>query len=400
MLDPIDAVIEDVKNGKPVIVVDDESRENEGDIIVAADHATAENINFMIKDARGLVCVPMTASRMKELEIRSMALGEPRGNNDPFATAWRMSVDVKKGTTTGISAFDRAKTVKALISPKARPEDFTRPGHLFPLEAKDGGVLVRAGHTEATVDLARLAGLYPAGVCCEIVKDDGDMARLPDLIVFAKKHGLKICSVEDLITYRRSREQLIERVEEARLPTAHGDFMLRLYRAKTDGLLHVALWMGKLKGKEPALVRVHSECLTGDVFGSLRCDCGNQLDRAMAMVAKEGRGVILYMRQEGRGIGLDNKIKAYKLQDDGLDTVEANEALGFPADLRDYGIGAQMLADLGLKNVRLITNNPKKIVGIQGHGIHVVEQVPLKIKPGKNNQRYLATKKAKLGHLL
>jgi 3,4-dihydroxy 2-butanone 4-phosphate synthase/GTP cyclohydrolase II len=354
----------------------------------------------MIKECRGLVCVPMLASRLKELELRSMALGEPRGNSDPYATAWRMSVDVKKGTSTGISAFDRSKTVKALVSPKAQPEDFTRPGHLFPLEAKDGGVLVRAGHTESAVDLARMAGLYPAGVICEIVKDDGEMARLPDLLVFAKKHGLKICSIEDLIKFRRASEQLIEIVEEARMPTKHGEFMLRLYRAKTDGHLHVALWMGDLKKKDPVLARVHSECLTGDVFGSLRCDCGNQLDRAMAMVAKEGRGVVLYMRQEGRGIGLDNKIKAYKLQDKGLDTVEANEALGFAADLRDYGIGAQMLADLGVRHVKLITNNPKKIVGIQGYGIDVVKQVPLKIKPGKDNSRYLSTKKTKLGHLL
>jgi 3,4-dihydroxy 2-butanone 4-phosphate synthase/GTP cyclohydrolase II len=400
MLDPIPAIIEDIKNGKPVIVVDDENRENEGDIIVAASHATPANINFMIKECRGLVCVPMMASRMRELELRSMALGEPHGNSDPYATAWRMSVDVKKGATTGISAFDRAKTVKALISPSTKPIDLTRPGHIFPLEAKDGGVLVRAGHTEAAVDLASLAGLYPAGVICEIVKDDGEMARLPDLLIFAEKHGIKICSIEALIKYRRETEQLIEVVEEARMPTKYGDFMLRLYRAKTDGKLHVALWMGKLKGKEPVLARVHSECLTGDVFGSMRCDCGSQLDRAMAMVAKEKRGVILYMRQEGRGIGLDNKIKAYKLQDKGLDTVEANTALGFEADLRDYGIGAQMLADLGVKHVRLITNNPKKIVGIQGYGIDVVEQVPLKIKPGKDNTRYLATKKTKLGHLL
>jgi len=400
MLDPIPAIIEDIKNGKPVIVVDDENRENEGDLIVAASHATPANINFMIKECRGLVCVPMTSERMRELELRSMALGEPHGNSDPYATAWRMSVDVKKGATTGISAFDRAKTVKALVSPKTKPQDLTRPGHLFPLEAKDGGVLVRAGHTEASVDLARMAGLYPAGVICEIVKDDGEMARLPDLLKFAKKHNLKICSIEDLIKYRRSSEQLIEAVEEARMPTKHGEFTLRLYRAKTDDKLHVALWMGKLKGKEPVLTRVHSECLTGDVFGSMRCDCGSQLDHAMAMVAKEGRGVILYMRQEGRGIGLDNKIKAYKLQDKGLDTVEANEALGFAADLRDYGIGAQMLVDLGVKHVRLITNNPKKIVGIQGYGIDVVEQVPLKIKPGKDNSRYLATKKTKLGHLL
>ena len=400
MLDPIPSIIEDIKNGKPVIVVDDENRENEGDLVIAASHATPANINFMIKECRGLVCVPMVAARLRELELRSMALGEPHGNNDPYATAWRMSVDVKKGTTTGISAFDRAKTVKALISSKAKPVDFTRPGHLFPLEAKDGGVLVRAGHTEASVDLARMAGLYPAGVICEIVKDDGEMARLPDLLKFAKKHGLKICSIEDLITYRRASEQLIETVEEARMPTKHGEFMLRLYRAKTDGQLHVALWMGDLRKKDPVLARVHSECLTGDVFGSMRCDCGNQLDRAMSMVAKEGRGVILYMRQEGRGIGLDNKIKAYKLQDKGLDTVEANEALGFAADLRDYGIGAQMLADLGVKRVKLITNNPKKIVGIQGHGIEVVQQVPLKIKPGKDNSRYLAVKKTKLGHLL
>jgi 3,4-dihydroxy 2-butanone 4-phosphate synthase/GTP cyclohydrolase II len=400
MLDSIPSIIEDIKNGKPVIVVDDENRENEGDLVIAASHATPANINFMIKECRGLVCVPMLASRLKELELRSMALGEPRGNSDPYATAWRMSVDVKKGTSTGISAFDRSKTVKALVSPKAQPEDFTRPGHLFPLEAKDGGVLVRAGHTESAVDLARMAGLYPAGVICEIVKDDGEMARLPDLLVFAKKHGLKICSIEDLIKFRRASEQLIEIVEEARMPTKHGEFMLRLYRAKTDGHLHVALWMGDLKKKDPVLARVHSECLTGDVFGSLRCDCGNQLDRAMAMVAKEGRGVVLYMRQEGRGIGLDNKIKAYKLQDKGLDTVEANEALGFAADLRDYGIGAQMLADLGVRHVKLITNNPKKIVGIQGYGIDVVKQVPLKIKPGKDNSRYLSTKKTKLGHLL
>lgn len=400
MLNKIEDVLKDVKKGIPVIVVDDENRENEGDIVIAAEHASSENINFMIKEARGLVCVPLTSERLEELGLHSMYSLENDKNKDPYSTAWRISVDAKKGVTTGISAHDRSRTIKKLIATRAKPADFTRPGHVFPLQAVDGGVLVRSGHTEAAVDLASLAGLYPAGVICEIIKDDGSMARLPDLKVFAKKHKLKICSIADLIEYRRKRTELVQMIEEAHMPTKHGNFRLRLYKSLIDGKSHVALTMGNVAIKKPVLVRVHSECLTGDVFGSQRCDCGDQLDLAMAAVAKEKKGVVLYMRQEGRGIGLDNKIRAYKLQDEGMDTVEANIALGFDADLRDYGIGAQILADLGVKNVRLMTNNPRKLVGIEGYGIKVVEQVPVKMKPSKHNKNYLSTKKAKLGHLI
>lgn len=400
MLSSIKDVLKDIKTGTPVIVVDDENRENEGDLIIAASHATADNINFMIKEARGLVCVPLLSSRIKELELDKFDYQHPGKGDDPYTTAWCISVDAKKGVTTGISASDRAKTVKKLIARNTEPSDFSIPGHLFPLRARDGGVLVRAGHTEAAVDLAVLAGLYPAGVICEIIKDDGEMARMPDLKKFAQKHGLKICSIADLIEYRRAETQLVEFIEEARLPTKHGNFRIRVYKSIIDGKEHVALSMGSVKGKLPVLVRVHSECLTGDVFASVRCDCGDQLDAAMAAIAKEKKGVVLYMRQEGRGIGLDNKIKAYKLQDDGLDTVDANIALGFEADLRDYGIGAQILSDIGVEKIRLMTNNPRKLVGIEGYGIEVVEQVPIKIRPTKHNRKYLNAKKTRLGHLI
>jgi 3,4-dihydroxy 2-butanone 4-phosphate synthase/GTP cyclohydrolase II len=401
MLNSIDDVLKDVKTGRPVIVVDDENRENEGDVYVAAEHATPETITFMIKEARGLVCVPMTQERLTQLGLHTMySFDQNAPARDPYGTAWMISVDACKGVTTGISAFDRARTVASLISSRTRSQDLVRPGHLFPLRALDGGVLVRAGHTEAAVDLARLAGLYPAGVICEIIKDDGEMARLPDLKEFARRHGLKICSIEDLIAYRRKKSKLIERQTDTCLPTKYGEFRLRSYKSIVDPQVHMALTMGQVRGKEPVLVRVHSECLTGDVFGSARCDCGDQLAAAMKAIARDGRGALLYMRQEGRGIGIENKLRAYALQDKGMDTVDANLALGFDADLRDYGIGAQILVDLGIKNVRLLTNNPRKIVGIEGYGIKVVERVPIKIRPCKTNKKYLATKKARLGHLI
>ncbi|MCM8819695.1 MAG: bifunctional 3,4-dihydroxy-2-butanone-4-phosphate synthase/GTP cyclohydrolase II [Candidatus Omnitrophica bacterium] len=391
----IEEVIEDVKIGKPIVVVDDEDRENEGDLIVAAQFATPEVINFMIKEARGLVCVPLTRQRIEELMLEPMYL---QTSSDPFRTAWRISCDAKYGITTGISAFDRARTISVLIDPKTKPSDLIRPGHIFPLEAKDGGVLVRAGHTEAAVDLARLAGLYPAGVICEIVKEDGTMARLPDLLEFVKKHNLKICTIASLIEYRRKKEKLIRLIEKVKFPTQYGNFYLYLYESLIDRIEHIALVKGKIDREKAVLVRVHSECLTGDVFMSMRCDCGFQIKQALKIIGKEG-GVLLYMRQEGRGIGLKNKIKAYGLQDKGLDTVEANQALGFPPDLRDYGIGAQILVDLGVKKIRLLTNNPKKIIGLEGYGLKVVERVPLLGKICRYNKKYLMTKKEKLGHL-
>lgn len=395
-LDSIESVLEDIRKGKMVIVVDDADRENEGDLVMAAQFVTPEAVNFMAKYGRGLICVPTTAERLKQLGIEEMV----SQNRDSFRTDFQVSVDAAKGITTGISAADRARTIKVLADPAATPEDLVQPGHVFPLRAKPGGVLQRAGHTEAAVDLARLAGCRPIGVICEIMNDDGTMARLPQLLKFAKKHKLKICSIADLIKYRRTREKLVERVEVVKLPTDFGEFDLYLYKSKVDGNHHLAIVKGEVEGKENVLVRVHSECLTGDVFGSLRCDCGPQLRQAMRMIASEGAGVIVYMRQEGRGIGLAPKIMAYKLQEHGYDTVEANLKLGYPADLREYGIGAQILCDLGLKSIRLLTNNPKKIIGLEGYGLKVVEQVPIKIKPNPYNKKYLETKKKKLGHLI
>jgi len=401
MLSSIEEILEEIKKGKPVIVVDDENRENEADLVIPAEFATPENINFMIKEGRGLICVPLEEERLKKLRLHPMYTTEELYQaKDPFGTAWMISVDSAYGITTGISAYDRAQTIKVLISEDSTPQDLIRPGHVFPLKAVKGGVLVRAGHTEAAVDLARLAGLKPAGVICEIIKDDGTMARLPDLEEFAKKHNLKICSIASLIEYRRKRERLVEKIEEVSLPTSLGRFQLHLYKSLVEGSLQVALTMGKIS-PEPILVRVHSECLTGDVFSSLRCDCGAQLKKALKIIAREKRGIFLYMRQhEGRGIGLENKIKAYALQEKGLDTVEANKALGFKPDLRDYGIGAQILVDLGVKKIRLLTNNPRKIVGIEGYGIEIVERLPLKVRKNPLNKKYLDTKKEKLGHLL
>ena len=395
MFTPIEEIIKEIKRGQPVIVVDDESRENEGDLVVAAQHATPEVINFMITEGRGLVCVPLTKKRIEELDLGPMHYKNQR---DPFKTAWRISVDAAIGVTTGISAFDRAKTIETLIGFQSKPQDLIRPGHIFPLEAKEGGVLVRAGHTEAAVDLARLAGLSQAGVICEIIKNDGAMARLPDLVEFAKKHNLKICTIASLIEYRRKKEKLVKRSHKIILPTEFGEFDFYLYESCIDAAQHIALVKGRIADK-PILVRVHSECLTGDIFSSCRCDCGQQLKSALELIGKKG-GIILYMRQEGRGIGLSAKIKAYELQQQGLDTVKANEFLGFPADLRDYGIGAQILSDLGAKKIRLLTNNPKKIIGLQGYGLEVVERVSIKINASFENKYYLETKKQKMDHIL
>ena len=393
--DPIEDVIAAIKRGEMVVVTDDENRENEGDLIAAAAKITPETINFMATHGRGLICVPISEMRGKELDLASMAQ-----DNDPFKTAFTMSIDVKKGTTTGISAFDRAATIKAMLDPASSLDDFISPGHVFPLVARNGGVLRRAGHTEAAVDLAQIAGLAPAGVICEIMNDDGTMARVPQLDKFRLQHKLKWCSIAELIAFRRKNEILIEKGHIAKLPTSFGDFRIQIYKSRVDGLEHLALVKGDVDGGEDVLVRVHSECLTGDVFGSERCDCGEQLHTAMEMIAKERCGMIVYMRQEGRGIGLGNKIHAYRLQDEGADTVEANEQLGFAADLRDYGIGVQILLDQGVKSIRLLTNNPRKIVGLSGFGLEVKERVPLIIKPREHNERYLMAKKAKLGHML
>ncbi len=395
----IEEALEDIANGKMVIVVDDPDRENEGDLVMAAEKVTPEAINFMAKYGRGLICLTLTPERCEELDLHPMAVR----NTDPKGTYFCVSIDAhpKYGTTTGISAFDRAITIKLAISPDAKPSDFVRPGHVFPLKAKAGGVLERAGHTEASVDLARLAGLYPAGVICEIMKDDGTMARLPDLMEFARRFNLKIITIADLIRYRLKRERLVVREASANLPTKFGFFKIHAYRHVLTGEEQVALTMGEWREDEPVLVRVHSECLTGDVFKSLRCDCRSQLEAAMEAIAQEGKGVLVYiMGHEGRGIGIVNKIKAYHLQDMGYDTVEANEKVGYPADLRDYGIGVQILLDLGVRKMRLLTNNPRKIVALEGYGLEVVERVPLKVPACEHNQRYLETKKTKLGHLL
>lgn len=392
----VDDAIEDIKAGKFIIIVDDENRENEGDLAIAAEKVNPEAVNFMAKHARGLICLPITGTRLDELKIPLMV----QENTAKFSTAFAISIEAKHKTSSGISAHDRSATVKAVLDPKTKPEDLARPGHMFPIRAKEGGVLVRAGHTEAIVDLAKFAGFYPAGVVCEIMNEDGTMARLPQLETIADKFGIKIMSIADLIAYRRRHEKLVERVAEAKLPTRYGEFVVIAYRSKVDPDQHVALVKGDITGEEPVLVRVHSECLTGDVFGSLRCDCGGQIALAMDKISAEGRGVFLYMRQEGRGIGFHNKLRAYALQDQGLDTVEANLALGFDADLRDYGIGAQILADLGLHNIKLLTNNPKKVIGLESYGLHIVEIVDLQTPPTPYNLEYLKTKQKKLGHLL
>jgi len=397
MFNPITEIIQDIKAGKQVIIVDDEDRENEGDLVMAAESATPEAVNFMAKHGRGLICVPMEGSRLDVLGVYPMSA--ERGS-DQYNTNWAVSVDARKDVTTGISAHDRSRTIKTLIDSETKPTDLIKPGHIFPLRAKEGGVLMRAGHTEAAVDLARLAGLYPAGVICEIMNEDGTMARVLELIEFAKKHDLKIGKIADLIRYRRKEEKLVRKITQTILPTEFGEFDLMVYESLIDNAHHVILKKGEISNDKPVLVRVHSQCLTGDVFGSLRCDCGAQLKEAMKKISALGSGVILYMRQEGRGIGLANKLKAYALQDSGLDTVEANEALGFEPDLRDYGAGAQILVDLGIKNIRLLTNNPQKIVGLEGYGLKVVERLSIEIEPHECNSKYLRTKKEKLGHEL
>jgi len=396
MFNSIPEILEDLKKGRMVIVVDDEDRENEGDLVMAASFTKPQDINFMAKFGRGLICVPMEEERLDALDLPEMSAVK---GADPFSTAWVISVDAASGITTGISAYDRSRTIEVLINPQSQAQDLARPGHIFPLKARKGGVLVRAGHTEASVDLAKLAGLYPAGVICEIMNEDGSMSRLPQLLDFAKTHKLKICSIEELIKYRRRSEKLVEKVTHANLPTKYGNFKIMPYRDLTNNQVHIALVMGEVNGHD-VLVRVHSQCLTGDVFSSLRCDCGRQLDKAMRLIAEEKNGIILYMNQEGRGIGIIDKIRAYGLQDQGMDTVEANEALGYKPDLRDYGIGAQILEDLGVKRIRLLTNNPRKIVGLEGYGLKVVQRLALEVEPNPESYNYLKTKKEKLGHQL
>ena len=394
--DDLAAVLSDLKRGRMVIVVDDEDRENEGDLVMAAEKATPTAINFMARFGRGLICVPTTGDRLRQLGIEEMVAR----NRESFRTDFQVSVDASSGISTGISAADRSRTIQLLADPRASESDFVRPGHIFPLRSKPGGVLQRSGHTEAAVDLVTLAGCRPVGVICEIMNDNGSMARLPELRRFARRHRLKICSIEQLIGFRRRTEKLVERLETVQMPTDYGEFSLHLFRSRIDDQHHLALVKGEVSGKKPALVRVHSECLTGDVFGSRRYDCGPQLHAAMERINKEGSGVILYMRQEGRGIGLPAKLHAYRLQEQGLDTVEANLKLGFPMDLRDYGVGAQMLSELGVNKIRLLTNNPRKVVGLQGHGLEIVEQLPIRVSPNPHNAHYLKTKKDRMGHLL
>ncbi len=395
---PIKDAIEDIRAGRMVVVVDDEDRENEGDLTIAAEKATSETINFMATHGRGLICLPLTGARLDELRIPLMV--QDTENSAKFGTAFCVPIEAKKGTTTGISASDRATTILAAVDPNTRPEDLARPGHMFPLRAREGGVLVRAGQTEAAVDLARLAGLKPAGVICEVMAPDGTMARVPQLEIFCSEHGIRMITIRDLIQYRMNHERLVRKIAEANLPTRSGAFRIHAFESVVDGEQHVALVHGDVRKGEPVLVRVHSQCLTGDIFGSRRCDCGEQLEAALDRIVKEGAGVLLYLRQEGRGIGLMHKIRAYALQDQGQDTVEANESLGFKADQRDYGIGAQILAELGVKKLKMMTNNPRKFVGLEGYGLEITERISIEISPTDISRRYLETKKRKMGHLL